>query len=357
MADGLEIEFLPVGTGEHCGDAITVRWREGDRFRVLVYDGGTSEYGPKLVTHLKTNYNTGHVDYLVNSHPDNDHAAGLEYVVNNMSVGEVWMHRPWAHSEKIRHYFHDGRITDDSLKKRFQQKMSAAYALEKAAIRKDRRIYEPFAGAQIGIFTVLSPKQNRYVHELVPKFEKTPELGLGKLLDQVMETGQLALEKLKGVWDAEFLPESVTTSAENESSAILLARYSGRGYLLTGDAGVESLVAAADYAADRGIDLPSTVTFVQIPHHGGRHNVSTNALDRLVGKRLPRSHEPKRIAFASASEKAPKHPKKVVTNAFARRGFKVGRTKGKWIRHSFNMPARNGEGPMELVPFFEDDVE
>jgi beta-lactamase superfamily II metal-dependent hydrolase len=176
MAYGIEIDFLPVGKGEHCGDAIAMRWRDGDRFRVLVYDGGTTEYGAKLVKHIQEYYGTKHVDYLVNSHPDNDHAGGLVHIVENLSVGEVWMHRPWEYSTQIRHYFHDGRITDASLQERLQRKMSAAYGLGQAALEREIPVREPFAGAQIGIFQVLSPGRQRYVHELVPAFEKTPRL-------------------------------------------------------------------------------------------------------------------------------------------------------------------------------------
>lgn len=355
MANGIEIDFLPVGKGEHCGDAIAMRWREGDRFRVLVYDGGTTEYGPQLVEHIQRHFGTKHVDYLVNSHPDNDHAAGLVHVVENLSVGEVWMHRPWKYSSHIRDYFHDGRITDASLQTRLQQKMRAAYSLEQAALKRGIPVHEPFVGEQIGIFQVLSPSQHRYVHELVPAFAKTPKLRMESAIDSAVAIGEAALEQLKNPWDVEFLPDIVTTSAENESSAILFARYDGRGYLLTGDAGVDSLKAAAEVAASQGINLPSEVNFVQIPHHGGRHNVSTQALNLIVGEPLPRGFgEPTRMAFVSASKNAPRHPKRTVTNAFIRRGFKVGQTKGVAIRHHRGMPARGGYSALTYVPFHDE---
>lgn len=145
---------------------------------------------------------------------------------------------------------------------------------------------------------------------------------------------------------------------ENESSAILFARYDGCGYLLTGDAGVESLKAAAEFAVLRGINLPAEVAFIQIPHHGGRHNVSTEALNLIVGKPLPRGFgELTRTAFVSASEKAPKHPKRVVTNAFIRRGFKVGQTKGNSIWHSRGMPSRGNYSALSYLPFHEETDE
>lgn len=355
MEEGIEVDLLPVGEGEHSGDAIVVRWRDGSEFRVMVYDGGTRDYGAAIVRHIQTHFGTSHVDYVVNSHPDNDHAGGLTYVVENMTVGEVWMHRPWQYSDKILHYFHDGRITDDSLAERLQRKMGAAYSLEQAALDREIPVYEPFAGAQIGIFRVLSPTSDRYVHDLIPAFEKSPALKKESAMEALTDFGRKMIRYVADAWDVEYLPAGVETSAENESSAILFAPCAGQGVLLTGDAGVESLKQAAAYASAQGIDLPRDVRFVQIPHHGGRHNVSTESLNMLVGEPLGRDRgEPERYAYASASAKAPSHPKRVVTNAFIRRGFNVAQTKGTSIRYRRNMPSRDRWGPLPYLKFFEE---
>lgn len=359
MADSIEIDFLPVGDGEHSGDAIAVRWRENDQYKILIYDGGTKAYGSALVDHVKTHFHSHYVDYVVNSHPDNDHAGGLLYVLQNLTVGEVWMHQPWTYSAEIRHYFRDGRITDASLAERLKGKMAAAYALENAAKEREVQVHEPFAGSQIGIFTVLSPTRDRYVHELVPQFEKAPELKKDEsALDSIFDAVKGALGFIADRWDVEYLPDTVSTSAENESSAVLFASVGDRGYLLTGDAGIQTLRASAEYAMSIGIDLPRRVSFVQIPHHGGRHNVSTETLNMLVGEPLPNAlEEPTRTAFVSVGAKAPRHPKRVVTNAFARRGFKIGQTKGGTICHfTPGMPQREGWGPISYVPFY-DEVE
>lgn len=362
MADGIEIDFLPVGEGEHSGDAIAIRWQQGGESKVMIYDGGTKGYGETLVNHVRNHYGVDFVDYVVNSHPDNDHAGGLVYVIENIEVGELWMHRPWKYSEEIREFFHDGRMTDNSLAERLKQKMSAAYALEQAAIAKEIPIFEPFADSVIGIFTVLSPLRSRYVYELIPNFSKSPELkksalsmeGIAESIGNVIQDAVVALAD---AWDKEYLPESVETSSENESSAILFGKLDGRGYLLTGDAGILSLREAATYAEGLGIDLPNEVTCVQIPHHGGRHNVSTETLNLIVGEPKARTAEPKRTALVSASAKAPTHPKKVVTNAFIRRGFKVVQTKGTSIRHHHNMEPRSGWTQVTYVPFYDETDE
>ncbi|MEQ9892432.1 ComEC/Rec2 family competence protein [Pectobacterium aroidearum] len=362
MTKCIEIDFLPVGKGEHSGDAITVHWTENGQSKVMVYDGGTKDYGEAIVNHVRKHYGVDFIDYVVNSHPDNDHAGGLTYVIKNIEVGELWMHRPWEYSEVIRDFFHDGRMTDNSLAERLKQKMAAAYALEQAAIEKGIPIYEPFADSTIGIFTVLSPLRARYVYDLIPNFSKSPEPkkpalsqeGIAESLGNVI---QEAVSALADAWNTEYLPETVETSAENESSAILFSRFNGKGYLFTGDAGIESLREAAVYAAASGIDLPKEVNFVQIPHHGGRHNVSTETLNLIVGEPLANGTKPFRTALVSASRTAPKHPKKVVTNAFIRRGFKVAQTKGKQIHHRYNLANREGWVSATLVPFYEETDE
>lgn len=364
MTEGIEIDFLPVGSGERSGDAICIRWGTPGNYKVMVYDGGIQESGQLVVQHIKTHYGTTHVDYVVNSHPDNDHASGLSVVLEQLSVGELWMHQPWNYSEEICHYFHDGRITSDSLAARLQQKMRAAYNLEKLAEEKGIPVHEPFAGALIGIFRVLSPDKDRYVHELIPEFEKSPALKedtvaglLLKLMDSAGELVKRAVSYVAEQWGDEYLPEDVETSAENESSVVLFAEVQQKGWLLTGDAGIQTLRKAAECAAVWGIDISRQVHLAQIPHHGSRRNVSSETLDLLIGaRRSPADGQAQRYAVASAAKEAPTHPKKRVVNAFVRRGFQVCTTKGQTVRYGVGMPNRPGWSTAPVLEF-SDEVE
>lgn len=351
-----EIDFLPVGNGDSSGDAIAVRWGTPGNYRVLIYDGGTKESGEALVRHVRQHYQTERVDYVVSSHPDNDHASGLAIVLNELTVGELWMHRPWKYSAIIRDYFGDGRLTDASLAERLKTKMRAAYALEELAIKKGIPIGEPFQGSAIGPFTVLSPKLDWYVHDLIPAFEKTPKQKIAKSMatdaigifaEAIRKAGAWILEN----WFTELLREDVETSAENESSVILFADFDGRGVLLTGDAGIQALTRAADYAELHGVSLPSSLEFVQVPHHGSRHNVSTSVLDRIIGaRRLTNDNVFPKIALVSAGKESTTHPRKMVTNAFNRRGARPYATKGMLIHHHRGMPDR-GWGAAPALEF------
>ena len=352
-----EVDFLPVGNGDTSGDAIAVRWQEANgSYKVLIYDGGTKESGQQLVNHVRKHYQTNRVDYVVNSHPDGDHASGLSVVLENLEVGELWMHRPWNYSPVILDYFHDGRITDQSLAERLQTKMRAAYELETLAVKKGIPIYEPFQAASIGPFWVLSPRKDWYVHDLIPAFEKSPVQKSGKVAnDGIAALFAEALQKAKDWasehWNIELLREDVETSAENESSVILFADFDGQGVLLTGDAGIRALTEAANCADFNSIDLPARTKFVQVPHHGSRHNVSTSVLDRVVGlRKAANDGQFDKWAFVSAGKESKSHPRKMVTNAFLRRGAKTYATKGISISHGQGMPNR-GWSPAPALGF------
>lgn len=354
---GFEIDFLPVGNGERSGDAIAIRYGTPRDYKVIVYDGGTRESGQALVDHIKHYYGTSRVDYLINSHPDSDHASGLSVVVEQMDVGEIWLHRPWQYSDVILNYFKDGRITDNSLAERLKEKMAAAYALEQMAEKKYIPIYEPYQGANIGSFTVLSPEKDWYIHTLIAEFTKSPEqkgaaINTGGLLGSITKTVAAIAEWITEHWGSESLRENVQTSAENESSVILLGQIAGKGILLTGDAGVRALTATADYTEACGVSIPTCLDFIQIPHHGSRNNVSTSSLDRIAGvRKAANDGTSDKTAYVSAGKESTTHPRKAVTNAFIRRGATVVATQGQAKCYYHNMPARAGWYPATALTF------
>lgn len=353
-----EIDFLPVGSGERSGDAIALRYGTPGNYTVMIYDGGTKESGQALVDHVRTHYQTEFVDHVVNSHPDGDHASGLSVVLEQLRVGKLWMHRPWVHSHLICDYFHDGRITSNSLKERLQNKMRASYELERLALSKSIPIQEPFQGDQIGLFSVLSPPKDWYVHDLIQAFEKSPEQKLaeqtaakrtyGLLKALAIDAARSASTWIAEQWNVELLRENVETSAENESSVILYGymETEKEAVVLTGDAGVQALTKAADFLESNRVDAPTHVKFIQVPHHGSRHNVSTSVLDRLVGPRLTAPPPTTtKVAYVSSGAKSDTHPRPMVVNAFIRRGARVIPTKGSAKRYYRGMPMRADWGP------------
>ncbi len=365
-----EVDFLAVGDGERSGDAIALRFGNlggprNEQF-VAVIDGGTKDSGEKLVKFVRQRYGADTLDLAVSTHPDGDHASGLAVVLEQLTVIELWMHRPWEHSAEIRNMFRDGRITDQSLDERLRASLEDANELERIAKRKGIRIVEPFAGETTAgrFLRVLGPTRP-YYEELLPHFRDCPETKTAafSVLNGIYRAGATVLEAARKVlesWGIETLtdPEEDATSAENNSSVILLLNIDGQQRVLfTADAGVPALERAASYAESLGIPL-NTVPRVQIPHHGSKRNVGPTILDRIIGPKLPQG-DPKvdsKNAIASAApEGEPKHPAKKVLNAFKRRGARCHSTKGSDLCWSTpGASAREGYGPAPSEPFYSE---
>jgi len=347
-----EIDFLPVGNGDKSGDAICLRWQEDNNdYKIMVVDGGTKESGEKIVEHIKEYYNTSTVDYVVNTHPDQDHASGLSVVLEQLEVKELWIHRPWEHTKEILEHFKDGRITENSLKERLEKSFKFVKPLEDIAKEKNIVINEPFQGNQIGIFEVLSPSKKWYLHELLPDFNKTPEKKISALQEGFESLKEKVLNWFDETFDKEILKTDGETSADNESSVILYTNIdNSRGILLTGDAGSRALNKAYEYKQE----ISDNLRFIQIPHHGSRNNVNPDILDKLLGEKGQK--EPNKTAFISAGKESSTHPRQSVVNALIRRGCKVISTKGSTIHHHKGMPDRewNEAEPLEFKEKFEE---
>ncbi|HWB12775.1 MAG TPA: hypothetical protein VG826_26350 [Pirellulales bacterium] len=365
---GFEVDFLPVGEGEKSGDAIALRagnlsGPRNEQF-VMVIDGGTLDSGDALVEHIQTVYGTNRVDLAISGHPDGDHASGLYRVLEKLTVRHLWMHRPWEHSSDIRHMFDDGTLSNDRLSVKMQKALSDTWDLEKLANRKGIPITEPFADGEAnqqyqGI-CILGPTEE-YYQSLLPAFRDMPDVResyagyLGEGL-RLLARGAVALaERVLETWGRETLqdPAEDATSAENNSSAIILIRADGKDLLFTGDAGVPALERAVNLAEASGISLPAC-RFQQMPHHGSKRNVGPTLLNRLVGPKLAGEGTANKTVFVSAAKEAPKHPAQKVVNAYIRRGAKVVATQGRGIVHYSDDLARPGWGPAAPLPFLQE---
>jgi len=275
------------------------------------------------------------------THPDGDHSSGLREVLNELSVGELWMHRPWEHSEEILNLFVDGRITENSLSDRLKDAYNFAHEIEEIATDKGITIKEPFTGLSYynGTITVLSPSEDFY-ESLIPEFTKSPEQksaaqkvfsGIKEAVNWVAETMQI-----------ETLSEDGDTSAENNSSAIILLDVDSGKSLFTGDAGIEAMKNVIDYTTNNAIDI-SNLSLFQVPHHGSHRNISPSILDHIRCS----------SAFISAAKDAPKHPSKKVVNALIRRNANVHATQGNIKLHHKNTPIRDGYSAAIPLPFYD----
>lgn len=360
-----EIDILAVGEGERSGDAIAVRFGNlqgrPEEQAVIVIDGGTLDSGERLVNLIKSTYRTSRVAMALSTHPDGDHSSGLTVVLEELEVGELWMHKPWDHSAEIKGWFADGTLSNDRLSNTLRKELENASDLDKIARRKGIPVIEPFSDNGINDrysnVRILGPTKS-YYESLLPHFRDTPDakssFGSYEGFRSFYERAAGLATKVLENWGLETLKEPVedATSAENNSSAILLLTLDGRNLLFSADAGVPALTQAADYAGLLGIDLRSCV-FQMVPHHGSKRNVGPTILNRIVGPKLsgPPSSPSKTVVVSAAKEGEPKHPAAKVTNAYLRRGVRVLATQGDNVLVRHETPLRLGYGPADPVPF------
>jgi len=332
-----EIDFLPVGDGERGGDAIALRFGTQltpQQQSVVVLDGGTQESGGTLVSHIKNFYGTTVVNLVVCTHSDSDHASGLTEVLENLTVKNLAMHLPWNHAANIDELFKDPKINEDKLKSRFKKSLDNAHQLEQLAKKKNIPIIEPFSDATQANSTlsVLGPSKKFY-EELLLSYRGAPEAAVKQAF--APKVFAAAVEAVKWVvenWGIETLsePDVNASSAENNSSVILLFKDSNEMFLFTSDAGVPALAGAVEVAKRIGVDL-STVNRLQVPHHGSKHNVGPAILNVIVGPKKAAEQITKSAIVSAPKKGEPRHPSKKVVNAFIRRGAKVIATQGKKI--------------------------
>jgi beta-lactamase superfamily II metal-dependent hydrolase len=178
-------------------------------------------------------------------------------------------------------------------------------------------------------------------------------LGKASMVQKLIEFAKAKIESwTTETWDKELLRDGGVTSASNESSVVLYgALGDDRRVLLTGDAGINALSWAAQYAISSGLPLQQ-FSFVQIPHHGSRRNVGPTVLNQLLGPIQPESSATRFSAFVSAPADDATHPRKIVLNAFQRRGGKVIPTQGVDKIHYGGFPKREGYTDVDSCPFY-----
>lgn len=356
-SDYLEIDFLAVETAKS-GDAITIRYTIGGLPYIHVVDGGFSDTGEAVVEHLKSYYtNQNYVDHAVLTHPDQDHASGLRYVLENYDVKNLWMNRPWLYAAELIGKFKN-YTSVDALAKKLKEAYPLLVELEEIATAREIPIREAFQGTSIGAFTVMSPPRAFYLSKIVES-TRTPEPAadqttaiVKRLLYEGAKLLKAAAKLVTGKWGDESLPDK-PTSAENETSLVQFTEFGGYKFLLTGDAGREALQQFVEYALLRGVTLPGIHKF-QVPHHGSRRNVSSELLDAILGPKLssPVAEGSQRFsAIISSALADPDHPKKAVERALHHRGARVLATEGASIVTGFNRPHRPGWDSLPSRPY------
>ncbi|MCF6465892.1 ComEC/Rec2 family competence protein [Clostridium sp. Cult2] len=81
--DKLIVHFIDVGQG----DSTFIQFPNGE---TSLIDGGSRQYGERVVNYIK-DLGIEKIDYLIGTHPHEDHIGGLPEVVRNFKIGKVYM--------------------------------------------------------------------------------------------------------------------------------------------------------------------------------------------------------------------------------------------------------------------------
>jgi beta-lactamase superfamily II metal-dependent hydrolase len=259
--NGMEIDMLAVGDA----DCILVsRWIDGQVTRVLI-DGGERKHADYIRDFLRRR-GVDQIHHLVSSHLDRDHTAGLIELVKDQSLTfeRAWVHRPELNVtgrelNEINEALDAsaGNPLSDFLVESLQNQRDLVQALEARRVTID----QPFAGESIGFLEVHGPTR-AYYRQLLARFRERERV---RLLCEQHEIQAMAEARLPV---PDMLRARPITSPENNSSTILACSIGGYDYLFTGDAGADALRRVA------GSVVLENVAWMQVPHHGSKHNIT-----------------------------------------------------------------------------------
>lgn len=333
-----EIDFIGVPDADSA-DAIAFRWIKDDgTIGIGIYDGGTTKYAEALCDLLNKYYFFGIgkkvnkiIDFVVCSHSDQDHCAGLQLVLQNFNVKKLYLNIPWNYLQELMTHKKYSQTTEKSLTEELKKTYNYVAELEKIATANGIPIYPCFQGKRIEkSFFVLAPTKEEYIKNIINSKKEV----LLKSNYSVKQFSGYPSETQLESWYEEKLPDNNETSSENECSVILLGNSVDKNFLLTGDAGINDLTEAIDYCYNQcNFDLSKNITLYQLPHHGGGKNICPDVMDLLVGPIQYENKFTSKIGIASAGTKD-YHPYKIAVNAFTRRGVSVYVTKGKSIHYT-----------------------
>lgn len=338
-----ELDFFAVGEGERSGDAFALRYTIPGRADPIVgiIDAGFLPNGERLVEHVPRYYGTKRVDFVLSTHPDEDHINGMGEVVRDLDVQCLLIHRPAQH----------GYSSNSGSK--------PAEELVKLAEEKGASVVEPFTGitGYGGSLLIAGPTKDFYEAMLAEQTTTVKEAAsrpsfAARFGAPVIKAASRAL--LKFPVETHF-GDAGGTNPRNNSSAILSLMVDGRHLLYPGDAGADAINPALDYLREQERTTACPAVFV-LPHHGSRRNLDRDTVQRILGDQDTSQRWGHAVASVSAESD---NPSPRVANAVGRRGFEVLPTAGTGFRIPYNAPDRPGwNGKVDpLPPLAETDLE
>jgi len=276
--DKYEIDILNVKDA----DSILIRCYNGETPYTVLIDAGNISDCDNIKNHLKNKYQNTIIDLAICTHPDKDHIGGFFGLLDadEITINEFWLIDPAEYLDEtdIKHYQNKSNAMT-AVRKIFNKPNDSSQNLITKLLAKEIPTYSVIAGRvhkDIPI-KVMAPTKGYYaekVKEMVADYGvKTYEESDTTIYD---ENALPAEDDVKSVIDLDDDP-----SPFNAGSIVLLFEPSAdKKYLFAGDSNCASLsVMLESYEKEL-----QNITMLKVPHHGSKHNLTTEIIECLSPK-------------------------------------------------------------------------
>ena len=273
-----QIDFLDVKDA----DSILIRCYNGVTPYIILIDAGNISDYQIIKNKLKNSYNRQIIDLAICTHPDKDHIGGFFGLLDDdeITINEFCLIDPAAYldeSDLLRYRNKDRAI--DAVRKLFNKPNDS-----------NQNLISKILSQGINGKTVISGSvhDDIPIRVLAPSREYYSELVKEMVADFGLKTYE---ESDTSVYDENALPDESDvksvidldddSSPYNASSIVLLFEPGdGTKYLFTGDANCASLM---DMIERCNGELDN-ITILKVPHHGSKHNMTTEIIESLRPK-------------------------------------------------------------------------
>lgn len=256
---------------------------------ITIIDGGNPKDAKTIIEHYESyimpNISSDTPILIINTHPHSDHIGGLIDLVHYFKnkIARFYYNDPSDYIEEAKRHeirnLNESRYSNKRVQKLFEslkQSDNLGNVLDQYSIFK----LPAFSDIQLdhNLFEFVGPSKAFYLEQL-GYFTSIDNLKTsGSNIQQESDINELQ----EGLKPCEIVDEKNDASAENLTSVLTkFVDSSNRKYLFTADAGVDSF----ESAESNGYDIRD-LHICQLPHHGGRRNISTNWISNFNPKQF-----------------------------------------------------------------------
>jgi len=271
-----EIDILNVKDA----DSILIRcYNENLEYIILIDAGNVSDY-EKIKNHLKNVYKNTYIDLAICTHPDKDHIGGFFGLLDDdeITIKDFWLIDPanYLTKDDIHHYRNEANAKK-AVRKLFNKPNDSNKNLISILLSKEEietyTVSQGYSHPEIPI-KVVAPS-SEYYQELVKIMVE--DFGLKTYEDS--DTSDYDENALPDESDVKSVIDVDDDKSPYNASSLVLLFEPGDGnkFLFTGDSNCASLTNMIETFNDE----VRNVTMLKVPHHGSKHNLTTEIIEHL----------------------------------------------------------------------------